>query len=90
MMIPNQQYEFTPSNGDPTRPIVILGLQEYSPGQTRKVDVWKLVLPAEYAPQFGGHVEFPHFSSMLTALANHFCGGDEAAVSARLISQKGE
>ncbi len=81
-MIPNRMYEFTPPNGDPSRPIVVLGLQDYSPGQTQKTDIWKLDLPAEHAAQFAGHVEFDSYKSKA------ILQGDEAVASARLIPKK--
>ena len=83
MMIANTIYEFTPlASGSPVR---ILGVQDYSPGQARKVEAWRLDLPAEYAGQFGGHVEFESWDAMLFALAGAFLDGDTNAVSERLV-----
>ena len=44
-MIVNQKYHFTPPNGPQDRPIIVLALQEYSPGQQHKTDVWKVQPP---------------------------------------------
>jgi hypothetical protein len=88
MMIINQRLEFTPPDGDPDRPILILGLQEYSPGQARKVDLWKLEPPAEFAALFGAHVEFDTYASMCATLANRFCDGDQAAVRDRIKTKR--
>lgn len=83
MMIANVIYEFRPlSSGSPVR---VLGVQDYSAGQVRKVEAWRLDLPAEYADQFGGHVEFESWDAMLSALASAFFGGDTGAVSERLV-----
>jgi hypothetical protein len=82
-MIANVVYEFTPlSSGSPVR---VLGVQDYSPGQARRVETWRLDLPAEYAGQFGNHVEFDSWDAMLSALACAFLDGDTDAVSERLV-----
>ena len=83
MMIANMVYEFIPlANASPIR---ILGVQDYSPGQVRKVDAWRLDLPAEHAARFGDQVEFDSWDAMLSALAGAFLGGDTDAVSERLV-----
>ena len=65
MKIPSCRYEFTPPDGGP--PIGVSGLQDYSPGQTRKVDVWRIEVSAELAAQFGVRTEFGSHDSMLAA-----------------------
>jgi hypothetical protein len=83
MIIANTIYEFTPlASGAPVR---VLGVQNYSPGQVQKVETWRLDLPAEYAGQFGDHVEFDSWDAMLSALASAFLDGDIDAVSERLV-----
>jgi len=83
MMIANTIYEFRPlASGSPVR---VLGVQDYSPGQVRKVETWRLDLPAEYADQVGDHVEFDSWDAMLSALAGAFLDGDIDAVSERLV-----
>jgi hypothetical protein len=66
-------------------PIKVLGLQNYSPDQSRKVDVWKLDVPPEYTSRFGGHVEFDSWKVMIATLARMFCDGDEKAASDRMV-----
>jgi hypothetical protein len=82
-MIATRRHEFTPPNGGP--PITVHGLQDYSPGQSRKVEVWKLDVPAVHAVQFGGHVEFDNWKVMIATLARMFCSGDEKAASDRMV-----
>ncbi len=83
MMIANVIYEFRPlSSGSPVR---VLGVQDYSPGQVQKVEAWRVDFPAEYAGQFGDHVEFDSWDAMLSALAGAFLDGDTDAVSERLM-----
>lgn len=83
MMIPSRTYEFTPPSGGP--PIAVHGLQDYSPGQTRKVEIWRLEVPAEHVAKLGSHIEFDSWATMLATLANMFCDGDKDAAEARLI-----
>jgi hypothetical protein len=85
--ITNQTYEFRPPDGDPDHPILIHGLQEDSPGQSRKVDIWKVTVPPEYAAEFGNRDEFGSYGAMVRALAGLFCGGDENA-AANLLTMK--
>lgn len=80
MMVTNTRYEFTLGGGS----ISVIGLQDYSPGQIRKVDVWKVVVPEVHANKLGG-AEFSSWGSMLKTLADVFCGGHTDAASARLI-----
>lgn len=82
-LIPNQIYEFTPPEG--AAPITILGLQDYSPGQRSKVDVWRIKPPPELAARFGSHVEFDTWKVVVATLAGMFCDGDEKAVSDRMV-----
>jgi hypothetical protein len=83
MMIPNRTYEFTPPSGGP--PITVHGLQDYSPGQSRKVDVWRAEPSPEMESRFGGHVEFDNWKVMIATLARMFCDGDEKAASDRMV-----
>lgn len=81
--IPNQIYQFTPPEG--SVPIRILGLQDYSPGQNRKVDAWRIEAPPELAVRFGNDLEFDTWKVVVATLARMFCDGDEKAVSARMV-----
>lgn len=81
--VPTAIYEFTPPNGGPA--ISVSGLQDYSPGQPRKADVWKLGVPAEHAAAFGGHLEYGSYDSAVAALAQQFCGGDIGAARRCLV-----
>lgn len=81
--IPNQRLEFTPPGG--SEAIVIWGLQDYSPRQTPKSDVWRLMVPAAYVGILPDGTEFSSFGQVSVTLARAFCGGDQAMASA-LIS----
>ena len=83
MMISNRRYEFTPP--DSSSAIIIEGLQHYSPGRTRKVDVYKLDVPAEHAARFGGRVDFNTWKALIATLARMFCDGDEKAAADRMV-----
>ncbi len=83
MMIPNRRYEFTPPGS--SSPITISGLQDYSPGKARKVEVYKVDMSAEQAAQFGGHVEFDTWKAVIVTLARMFCDGDEKDASDRMV-----
>jgi len=87
MLITTQTYAFTPPGGDPRSPIMIFGLQEYEPGQSRKVDVWRLSVPAEVETSLPTGTEFYTFAGVTRILAQLFCDGDESAV-AQLIESK--
>lgn len=83
-MVINRVYEFTPPDGAAV--IKVVGLQNYSPGQTRKVDLWILEAPTEYAAHFGkGIPEFERWSVLVATLANMFCDGNEKDASERLV-----
>lgn len=87
MKVINQRYEFLPPKGDPTLAIVILGLQEYSPGRTRKVEVWTIHDPPEtYALMLGRRFEFDNWKVLVEALAHVFCDDDLAVAAERLKS----
>jgi hypothetical protein len=81
--IQNQVYEFVPPQGSVQ--IKILVLQDYSPGQARKVHVWRVEPPPELASCFGGHVEFDNWKVLIATLARMFCDGDEKAASDRMV-----
>ena len=76
-------YEFTPPGGKAR--IKIHGMQPYSPGQTRKVKVWKLDVPDEYAARLERDAEFDSWGVVIRTLANLFCGGEEQAAKERLV-----
>lgn len=84
MMIVNRRYEFRPPNGQV--PITVLALQDYSPGQTQKVDIWKVDPPAQYATAFGDHLEFSSYATLIARLATLFCRDDQALAAERLVS----
>lgn len=83
-MIINQTYRFQPPGGD--APIVIYGLQEYSPGQVRKVDVWKLNVPEPYRELISDGEELTSYGSVIRALARLFCDADEQKAKALISS----
>ena len=87
MQIPNQIYEFTPPGGEGKPPIVILGLQEYSPGQSRKVDLWRFEVPDDFVGNIPNGTEVTTFAVVERYLAESFCEGDQAAVRPLLLSR---
>lgn len=80
MLIPNQTYQFVPPEGDTTKPIKIDGLQEYSPEQSRKVDVWAFTVPDAYASKLQDGTECRSYGEVIRTLAAAFCDGDEEAI----------
>lgn len=83
-----QRHEFRPPNGDPSRPIVILGLQDYSPGQTRKVKVWRLKVPDEYRGRVSDETECSSFGEVCRTLASCFFDGDVERVKPCIIQTR--
>ncbi|PSM15854.1 hypothetical protein C7T96_23120 [Nitratireductor sp. StC3] len=80
MLIPNQTYQFVPRDGDITKPIIIAGLQGYSPGQSRKVDVWAFTVPDAYRSKLQDGTECRSYGEVIRTLAAVFYDGDEEAV----------
>ena len=79
----NQRYEFVPPDGDPADPIVISGLQEYAPGQQRKVDVWTIEVPQALRGALADGWECRSYAEVTRMLAHAFFNGDESLVSMR-------
>ena len=77
MMITNQRYTFTPPGH--TAPIKINGVQNYSPGQMRQVDVYLLFVPPELQSLLPDRYECDTWGDVLRTLARVFCDGDEKA-----------
>ena len=73
----NQRYEFRPPGGDPVQPILVRGIQEYSPGQLRKNDLWEVKAPQAYADKLEGLTECDSYGAVGRLLA---LGGDIARV----------
>ncbi len=78
MKVQNQRYQFVPPGGDSADPIQILGLQEYSPGQSQKVDVWLLKVPDQYHKFLKTDMECDSFGEVLRILAHLYFDGDIA------------
>jgi hypothetical protein len=85
-MIPNQRFLFVPPGGSVLEPIVILGLQDFSPGQTHKVQVWKFTVPPGAGPEHLSQEEPTSWSGVLRTLARYFPGEDEASLRQRITS----
>jgi hypothetical protein len=83
----NQRYEFRPPNGDPGAPIEIIGLQEYSPGQTKACDLWRLHVPPKYINQVQDQSECATYGGVTRLLANAFFGGDESRVAEFILEK---
>ncbi len=64
----------------------MLALQEYSPGQQHKTDVWKVQPPDGLEVIFGSHVEFASYQSLIAMLATTFCQSDQAIAAERMVA----
>ncbi len=81
MMIQNQSYGFTPPGG--SSEIRITGAQRYSPGQTKKSDIWLVSCPEEYAGRLrklGQGESYGSYAEVLKVLADAFFDGDVSRV----------
>lgn len=87
MLALNQSHEITVPGGDPARPVKLLGMQDYSPGQTRKVDEWHVQVPDDLLARWGNHHFFGSYKAACEAIATVFFGGDEAALEANMVSK---
>ena len=90
MLFPNQRYKFAIPNGNPARSILIVGGQEYASGQSRKSDVWRLTVPAEYVGKVEDKTECSSYGAVRRVLANAFCGGDESQAEDCISSIDGD
>ena len=86
MKIQNQSYQFVPPGGDPANPIRILGLQEYSPGQSRKTDVWLLKVPEAYRHAIPDGTECESYGAVLRFIARIYFDGDDAKAKSAISS----
>ena len=86
----NQRYEFTPPYGDPTQPILVFGVQEYSPGQSRECNLWRLKVPDAYAGKLDDQTECDSYGSVCRLLAGIFFGGDVAQVVNFIVPAGGD
>jgi hypothetical protein len=77
-MMPNQRYRFVPPGGDHTSPILIVGLQDYSPGQQHKVDVWRFEVPAAYQDALPDGTECDSYAAACGLVARVYFDGDVA------------
>ena len=81
MMIQNVSYGFVPPGGSAS--IRVMGAQEYSPGQTRKNDIWLIAVPEEYSgrmPVLGKGESYSSYGECLRILAGAFFEGDVSKV----------
>jgi hypothetical protein len=78
MKIANQRYYIAiPGYPEPVR---LLGLQEYSPGQSSRVDVWQIQVPKELQDKLQDGWEASSYPEALRTIARAFFGGDESRV----------
>ena len=85
MLIPNQKYVCTPPNGDPALPIVILGMQAYSPGQSHRSDVWVLEVPDTYSSQLPDGTECASFAEVCRMIARSFFDGNVDSATKSIV-----
>jgi hypothetical protein len=86
MKIENQRYQFVPRGGDASAPIQIIGLQEYSPGQSRKFDHWLLRVPEQHRQVIPDGIECDSFGAVLRVLARAYFDGDVTKAQSAISS----
>ena len=77
----NQRYEFWPPRGDSTQPILILGLQDFSPSQSQTCNLWRLKVPDAYQGKVEDQTECDSYGLVCRLLASAFLDGDIAQVA---------
>ena len=85
MKVIEQIYEFTPPDGDPGEPIKVIGLQDYSPDQPRKVAVWEITVPGRYRSRLPNGLECHSYAEVCGTLARCFFDGDETKVREHMV-----
>jgi hypothetical protein len=45
MRLPVSKHLYVPAGGDPSKPVEVLGWQNYSPGRGRRVDGYVIIVP---------------------------------------------
>jgi hypothetical protein len=88
MLISNSEYEFRPPNDASALPILISGLQEYSPGQSRKSNVWRLRVPELYRDKISDDTECSSYGEVSRLLARAFFDGDELRVEPCITTKR--
>jgi hypothetical protein len=86
----NQRYEFWPPGGDCTQPILVLGLQDFSPDQSQTCNLWRLNVPDAYLGKVEDQTECDSYGSACRLLASVFFGGDIAQVANCIVPVGGD
>lgn len=85
MIISNRIYEFIPPGGEPNSKISVRGGQPYSPGQSRKNEVWEFHVPPMFADAIPDRTEVGSYVEAIKLIAACFCDGDEARAQDLLV-----
>lgn len=83
--IPRMIYRITLPSDAQGEPVLLAGIQEFSPGQSPKIDLWVVVVSSLHTEEFGEYTEFGSFDAACVALALVFFGGDDAALKANMV-----
>lgn len=78
-----QNYKYICAIIDST-PVILYGLQDYSPGQSKRCDVWVFEVPAEHQENLADKTECLSFGEAVSTLAISFFDGDIAKAEASM------
>lgn len=78
MIMGNQRYRFVPPGGKNASPILIVGVQDYSSGQQKKVHAWRFEVPATYQDALPDGTECDSYAAACGHLARLYFDGDVA------------
>jgi hypothetical protein len=88
VLILHQRYEYVREGGDRKSPIVIAGLQEYSPAQRReKVTVWRFDVPAGVAADLPSGLKVDTWKDVIHTLKRYFSSETDEGLRERLQSR---
>jgi hypothetical protein len=85
MLILQQRYEYVPAGGDPKSPIVIAGLQDFPPDQSReKVTVWRFDVPHGFAVDLPSGLKVDTWKDVIQTLKRCFPNETDEGLRERL------
>lgn len=86
MKLIEQIFEFTPPHGDPSLPIKVLGLQDYSPHwQPGQPTVWEFTVPECYRAQIPDGLRCFTYAEVCGTLAHSFLADDSARMQDHMV-----
>lgn len=80
-------YRFIPPRGQPAQPILLFGMQEYSPRQIQRCHFWQFKVPQTYGHLIPDGTQCLSFAQARSVLACCFLDGRDADFSKHIVAE---